>query len=693
MEKWRADMAAGKPTEDEIRLRRADGEYRWFLVRTAPLHDELGNLVKWYGVAIDIEDRKRAEWQSRTLIEAIPQQIWSGPPDGTLDYCNDRWRSYMGLGMEALQGEGWQSMLHPDDRDRVLKAWHDSVVNGTPYEQEERHRGADGNYRWFLSRGVPLRDAEGRIARWYGTNTDIEDRKQAEEALRQSESNWRSLVEGSPYGIFRSSRKGRFLMVNPALLKMLGYDSKAELLTKDIGRDICVDPDECKRIFEAAEKLGRFEGVEVQWKRKDGLPIVVRQSGRFIHDEKGNITSYEMVVEDVTERRDLETQLRQAQKMEVIGQLAGGIAHDFNNLLFVILGRTEGVLREIDASGATYDHLKDVQRAAEHARWLTAQLLILGRRQAIETRVMDLNAAVKDARQLFDRLIGEDIELLTVLRPDLWRVRAGPELIQQVIMNLTVNARDAMPKGGKLIIETANANLDDAYARHHTGVAPGSYVMLTVSDTGIGMNAETRRHIFEPYFTTKGPDKGTGLGLAMAQSIIAQCGGHVTIQSTPGCGSTFRVYLPRVNEAMPAPGLEKRAEDIPRGSETVLLVEDAHGVRILAREYLVGAGYTVLVAENGQEAIEVAQKHHGPIHLLVTDVVMPGISGQELAGRLTTVRPEMKVLYMSGYTNEAVLQHGILGKGTALLQKPFMQEALARKVREVLDGSRSKRDE
>jgi signal transduction histidine kinase/CheY-like chemotaxis protein len=422
---------------------------------------------------------------------------------------------------------------------------------------------------------------------------------------------------------------------------------------------------------------------DVLVEKPDGSRIFAAVNIVPLHDRKGRTVGALSCFTDVTKRKELELQLFQAQKMEAIGHLAGGIAHDFNNLLFVILGRTEFLLRELDGATASYSHLKDIQQAAEQARWLTAQLLILGRSQAVDTQVIDLNTSVKEASQLFDRIIGEDIELVTRLRPNLGLVRADRGLSQQVIMNLAVNARDAMPEGGKLTIETANESLDLAYEQQHPGFP---YVMLAVSDTGIGMDSDTQRRIFEPYFTTKGPGKGSGLGLSIVQSIIAQSGGHVSVQSELGQGSTFRVYLPRVDEAVEAPRMEKRGENIPRGSETVLLVEDAHGVRILTREYLASTGYSVLVAEDGPEAIEAAQKHQGPIHLLLTDVVMPGMNGQELAGRLTAMRPEMKVLYMSGYTNEIVFRHGISESGPPLLQKPFTLDELARQVRDVLEA-------
>ena len=386
------------------------------------------------------------------------------------------------------------------------------------------------------------------------------------------------------------------------------------------------------------------------------------------------------------ERKQLEQQLRQAQKMEAIGQLTGGIAHDFNNMLTVILGYSELLLKSLLPDAPLRDHVEQVKEAGERAAALTGQLLAFSRKQVLQPKVLDLNAVLTNMDRMLQRLIGEDIALVAVPSPGLWRVYADPSQVEQVIMNLAVNARDAMPQGGKLTIETANVDLDAAYVRQHPGSKAGPHVMLAVSDTGCGMDAATQAHIFEPFFSTKEPGKGTGLGLSTVYGIVKQSGGYVWVYSEVGRGTAFKIYLPRIEDAVETvePGVAP-ARTV-RGSETILLAEDDNRVRALIRSTLQANGYTVLEAHHGKHAIQVCEQHAGPIHLLVTDVVMPEMSGRELAERLKPSHPNIKVLFMSGYTDKAIVHNGELDPGIAFLQKPFTPDVLARKVREVLDA-------
>ena len=395
------------------------------------------------------------------------------------------------------------------------------------------------------------------------------------------------------------------------------------------------------------------------------------------------------MVERTGELRTSEEQLRQAQKMEAVGRLAGGVAHDFNNLLMVMRGYGELLLNRLDANDPLRRNAEEIQEAAKRATALTQQLLAFSRKQVLQPKVLELNAVVTEVEKMLRRLIGEDIELAATLDLALGRVKADPGQIEQIILNPAVNARDAMPQGGRLTLKTSNVTLDQAYARQHRGARPGPHVLLAVSDTGVGMDAETQSHIFEPFFTTKDAGKGTGLGLSTVYGIVKQSGGTIWVESAPGRGTTFEIYLPLVEKvaaggelhpALPAPP--------PGGTETILVVEDEMSVRRLAAEFLGSNGHTVLEAQDGGEALQVCEEHRGPIHLLITDVVMPGMSGRELAVRLAGRRPEMKVIYMSGYTDDAIVQHGVLEEGIPFLQKPFSLDALARIVREGLEAGR-----
>ncbi len=382
----------------------------------------------------------------------------------------------------------------------------------------------------------------------------------------------------------------------------------------------------------------------------------------------------------------LQEQLRQSQKMEAIGQLAGGIAHDFNNLLTVISGYSEFSLRELQGDSDLRENLEEIKKAAQRASDLTRQLLAFSRRQILEVKVLDLNIVLRDLDKMLRRVIGEDIELVTILAENLGRVKTDRGQIEQVIMNLSINAKDAIPTGGKLTIETANVKLDEEYAHSHIAVTPGRYVMLSVSDTGVGMTPEVRDRVFEPFFTTKEMGKGTGLGLSTVYGIVKQSGGNIWVYSEPGRGTTFKIYLPRMDEPLDERVKRMVEKELPRGDETILLVEDDKEVRMLAMRILKTQGYRVLEASHGGDALQVLKEREGSIHLLLTDVVMPEMSGRELANRLIPFHPKMKVLYMSGYTDNAIVHHGVLDKGVNYIQKPFTVDGLARKVREVLDN-------
>src|SRR5580704_811128 len=509
------------------------------------------------------------------------------------------------------------------------------------------------------------------------------DRKRNEQALRRSEVCYRSLVQTAVYGIYRSSLEGHFLDVNPALIGVLGYNSALEVLALDPQADVFVDPAEYLRLVDEFRRSGRMDGFEVRWKRKDGASITVRISGRAVAggDEPADVL--EAIAEDITERRVLEDQFRQAQKMEAVGRLAGGIAHDFNNLLMVISGYTEVLLDQLTPGHPLHAKAEAIQQASDRATTLTRQLLAFSRKQLLELKVIDVNAIVADMERLLRPLIGEDIELTTSLAPSVGCTRADAGQLEQVIMNLVVNAKDALPNGGKISIRTASVNLDDSYRPENTFIKNGPYVMISVSDNGEGMDRETQARIFEPFFTTKEKGKGTGLGLSTVYGIIKQSGGYVFVQSEPARGTVFTIYFPRVDEPSDAVGAAPVPLSAVGGSETVLLVEDEDSVRQLVRETLESRGYRVLEAANGNAALTLAAAHADPIHLLITDVVMPGLSGHELVQQLQPTRPDLKVLYLSGYAQDAFTP-GTSEAQKSFLQKPFTLQSLTRKVREIL---------
>ena len=511
--------------------------------------------------------------------------------------------------------------------------------------------------------------------------------RSVQDGLHRSESNFRSLVTNAPYGICRCDAQGVVIEANPAMIEMLGYDAPAELAGENLA-NLHRDSQRWFTLADCLRSLQPFKDLTSEWVRKDGKPVLIRLSGQAILGEKREALSFELFAEDVTERRTLEQQLRQSQKMEAVGRLAGGIAHDFNNLLMVISGYCEFLNDKVGDDPELRNLVQEIARAAERASGLTRQLLAFSRKQMFAPKIVDLNGVITENLKMLTRVIGEDIDLAMVPGARLGSVKADPSQIEQVIMNLAVNARDAMPQGGKLTIETANITLDEGYGRLHTPVKPGEYVMLAISDSGFGMDADTQTHIFEPFYTTKGP-KGTGLGLSTVYGIVKQSEGYIWVYSEPGKGTTFKIYLPRVTaagEPIPAQTVAKEAASGP-SPETILLVEDENTLRNITRQYLAKQGYTVLEANNGVSALQLSATHPGPIHLLLTDVIMPGMNGRELADRLCSVRPETRVLYMSGYTENAIGHNGVLEAGTNLLQKPFTLPALKAKVREVIDTS------
>jgi two-component system cell cycle sensor histidine kinase/response regulator CckA len=516
---------------------------------------------------------------------------------------------------------------------------------------------------------------------------DVTERRRAEEALRNTEEKYRSMVENAVGGIYQTTPEGRFLSVNPALANMLGYESSQELVDgiTDIGQEMYVDPKRRQELKRLLEEQGELRDFEFQLYRKDGSQIWVSTNIRAIVRD-GAVLRYEGMIEDITKRKLLEAQLLQAQKMEAVGLLAGGVAHDFNNAISVITGYSGLLQMRLPEGDPSCRYVEEITKAANRAATLIRQLLAFSRKQVIRPVTLDLNNVISDMEKMLRRLIGEDIEIVIKRDPNLARVKADPGQLEQILMNLAVNARDAMAHGGKLIVETANVELDDTYVRRHAYFKAGQYVTLSFSDTGCGMDKDTQARIFEPFFTTKEAGRGTGLGLSTVYGIVKQNEGYIRVYSEPGKGSTFKIYLPPVYGAAEVPAHTQVPGVLPHGSGTVLLVEDEEALRALARDSLESHGYTVLEAANGEAAMVMAEGHSGVIELLLTDVIMPGMSGRELANRLTALRQEIRVLYMSGYAHDLVARYGALDPDTMLLEKPFTLRALLTTVQQALQA-------
>jgi PAS domain S-box-containing protein len=551
---------------------------------------------------------------------------------------------------------------------------------------ELKGRRRDTGQEWFFGfSGEPVRGERGEQVLAVVITRDITRRKEAQEALRHSEALLSAIATSIPDPVFLKDRDGRWLFANPAALQAIGRPGEETLGRTD--REIFSDPRVAEALMETDRRImesGVPEAVEENVQTATGYRTYLSTKAPY-RDAEGRVVGLVGAARDVTDLRRAEEQFRQAQKLESVGRLAGGVAHDFNNLLIGILGYAEFLEEGIREGRPRTEDLAEIRKAGERARDLTSQLLSVARRQVIEPRPVDPNEVLLDSEKLLRRLLGEDVDMRFRLEPGVGTVVADPSQLQQVVMNLAVNARDAMPRGGRLTIETSSVQLDARYARHHAEVEPGPYVMIAVSDSGEGMSPEAQAHLFEPFFTTKAAGRGTGLGLATVHGIVKQAGGHIWVYSEAGRGTTFKIYLP-LRAEVPARAREPAPPPAPGGHECVLLVEDDPSARALARRALGGAGYEVLAAANGREALEVVAASPRPPDLVLTDVVMPEMSGKELADALLRARPSLRVLYLSGYTEDTIVHHGILDSTINLLPKPYTPSALLARVREVLDA-------
>ena len=615
-----------------------------------------------------------AEQRYRLLFERSLAGVIRTTLDGPILDCNLTCARIFGYASpeELIASPMIDRYFDPEDRNAFI-ARLKAEKSLTNYEHCLRKK--DGSPVWLLGSANLVEGKDGEPPVNEETLIDITERKKAEETFRKAFN-----ANPEPMSIATIS-EGRYIDVNESFLRVMGYRREEVIGRTALDLRVWERPEDRDKVVQLLRKESSIRNFETTFRSKSGECRSALDSSEII--EVAGQKCMISIFRDTTEQRLLEKQLRQAQKMEAIGQLSGGIAHDFNNLLSVIIGYSEVIEERLPTSDPLHKKCEEISKAAQSAASLTRQLLAFSRQQMLEPKVLDLNAIVHNLEKMLRRLIGEDLDFRASLDPQLGNIMADQGQIEQVIVNLVVNARDAMPQGGKVTIETANVDLDESDARRHSPQQSGPYVLLTVSDTGVGMDAETQAHIFEPFFTTKELGKGTGLGLSTVYGVVRQSGGHVWVYSEPGHGTTFKVYLPRTGQPSP---LEKPdagvAESLSR-TETILLVEDEDALRELARDLLSDNGYTVLVASRPDGAIEIARQHKGPIHLLLTDMVMPGMNGRALAERLAPIRPDMKVLFMSGYTG--FTHSSLIEKGLVLLPKPFTKRSLLKKVHDVLN--------
>ncbi|MDO9451416.1 MAG: PAS domain-containing protein [Stagnimonas sp.] len=692
--------------ETEYRIHRHnDRALRWIRRRAEFLRDDSGRAVTMVGVALDITEQKAAEaqllsseGQFRVLAQAMPNQVWTAGADGLLDWFNPQALDYIGVTAAELTGERWATTLHPDDLASVSAAWRHSLDTGSPYETEFRVRRIDGVYRWFLSRAQPVSEG-GCVVRWIGTNTDIDDHKKAQAELAGLNASLEQQVEEQTRdrnGIWRLSSDlmvtaafdGSIEAVNPAWADTLGW-AEGELVGRNFIDFLHEDSLPHTLTELAALTSGKtVQGFENRYRHKDGSSRVISWSavpdGTRIRAVGRDITVERQRLEEL---RQAEASLRQSQKMESIGQLTGGIAHDFNNLLTGILGSLDMMQRRL-----TNGRVDDLERfmsaaitSAQRAAALTHRLLAFSRRQSLDSKPVDVNRLVLSMEDLLKRTLGEQVDLEVKLGSEGWLVSTDENQLDSALLNLAINARDAMPQGGKLTIETTTTRLESRYTDLHEALEPGEYVVISVSDTGMGMSAEVIAKAFEPFFTTKPIGQGTGLGLSMIYGFVRQSGGHVRIYSELERGTTVKLYLPRLRGGE-TQGAEVLLPEAPQGTgEIVLVVEDDPAVRLLVMSLLLELGYAAIEAADSSAALPILESAQ-PLDLMISDVGLPGMNGRQLADVARHHRPGLQILFITGYAEKAAVRSAFLAPGMQMISKPFTIDVLAVKIREILGG-------
>jgi PAS domain S-box-containing protein len=686
---WKSVQSAlkkKKPFLLEYRILTAANEEKWVWEKGSGIFSNDKKLLALEGFITDITTRKlmegalqQSEEKYRQLVENLNDAVYSLDMQGIITYISPVIKQITGYRPAEAYGKSFLKYIHPDDRSIIETRFKNKSEN--VFEPVEfRLKTKNGHFCYVRSSNSFLYEGNKLIG-ISGTLTDISARKQAEEEIRKLS----QAVEQSPASVLITDLEGNIEYINQKFSEVSGYSyEEVKGLNPRILNSGETPKDQYKELWETITS-GLVWNGQFHNKKKNGELFWEDAMISPIFNNKNQITHYLGIKEDITEKKELEEQFRQSQKMEAIGQLAGGVAHDFNNLLTVINGYTEMVLTRVDRNDPSFDQIQQIKQAGHRASMLTRQLLAFSRRQILQPKVLDANQLLQNMEKMLHRVIGENIDLITIYFKNLGKINADPGQIEQVILNLVVNARDAMPSGGKLTIETMNVNLTDEFVRRHKGATTGWFVMLAVTDTGSGMDEETQSHIFEPFYTTKGIGKGTGLGLSTVYGIVKQSGGSIWIYSEPGAGTSIKIYIPLIEESVRDEGESEPLTRTAGGTETILIVEDDDAVRKLASISLQMYGYNIVTAKDGDEALTRMEKYSKDIHLLLTDVIMPNISGRELAQQLSRGRPNLKLLFMSGYTDHSIEDHGVLNEETNFIQKPFSPEFLARKVREILD--------